>query len=128
MEDILTRSWHNFLDRSGGFMSLRFVIQPCMSAIFGIVAGIKDAKEGKPAFFWSLLSEKTQRRTKLAELCADVQKVILMGSALDFLYQIIEFETIHLLELVFTVFVLAMLLYLIVRGPTNRMLSWNRKT
>jgi len=51
MEEMLTRFWENLLGRVGGPMTFRIILQPIMAAIFAVRSGLKDAKEGKPAYF-----------------------------------------------------------------------------
>jgi hypothetical protein len=49
MEDILARVWENLVGRVGGRLTLHLVLQPTMAAILAIRAGLKDAREGRPA-------------------------------------------------------------------------------
>jgi hypothetical protein len=58
MDDIAIwmRAAQNLIDRISGPMNFRFILQPVMASIFAIIAGLKDAKAGKPPYFWSLLT------------------------------------------------------------------------
>jgi hypothetical protein len=51
MDDILMRIADHMSDRVNGPMKFRLVLQPVMASIFAIVAGLKDAKAGKPPYF-----------------------------------------------------------------------------
>ena len=46
-------------------MSFRLPLQPAMATIFAIRDGLKDAREGKPYFFWALLTDPAHRRQHL---------------------------------------------------------------
>jgi hypothetical protein len=46
----------NLLARLDGPLHFRFIVQPFTAIIFAVIGGIKDAKNGKPAYFWALLS------------------------------------------------------------------------
>jgi hypothetical protein len=124
MEEILARGWDHFVERSGGTMSLRFFIQPTISGFLGVRAGLKDAREGRPAFFWSLIKERGLRQKRIGQVSKDVRNVLILASILDITYQLIEFRAVYFLELVFTSLVLAVIPYLLIRGPINRIASW----
>jgi hypothetical protein len=47
MTEFWTRIGENLLDRLGGPMSSRFVLQPVVAAIFAIVARLQDARLGR---------------------------------------------------------------------------------
>jgi hypothetical protein len=108
------------IDRLHGPFSFRFVLQPIMASIYAIRVGVKDAREGKPAYFWSIVSDPARRRELLKEGLHHVSRVILIGVVMDVLYQVIVFKTIHPLQLVVIVLGLAFVPYLLLRGPINR--------
>jgi hypothetical protein len=62
----------------------------------------------------------------LAELWKDVGRLFLIGIALDLVYQLIDFQSIRPAQSLIVPTVLAILPYLIVRGPTNRTITWLR--
>ena len=51
MEEILNRIFEDLIDRVSGPMKFRLILQPLMAIIFAVRSGLKDAKEGKPAYF-----------------------------------------------------------------------------
>ncbi len=124
MEDVIMRGWENFLARTTGPMHLRFLIQPSVAAFIAIRAGLQDARLEKPAFFWSLLTKTGQREAHLSEILAGIGKVLVIASILDVIYQLREQRGVYALELVFTVITLAIVPYLLLRGPVNRLASW----
>lgn len=101
-------------------MSLRFLLQPTVATFLAIRAGLSDAREGRPAFLWSLLTESGARALRAKECLRDVGKVLILALVLDFLYQIIVLRGVYLLELLFTASLLALVPYVLLRGPVNR--------
>jgi hypothetical protein len=51
MENVLARVWENLAGRVGGTLTFRLILQPTMAAILAIRAGLKDAREVRPAYF-----------------------------------------------------------------------------
>ena len=67
MKDLLIRMWTNFGARIGGPMTFRLILQPAMAALLAVRAGLKDAREGRPAYFWAALTDEGQRGALLQE-------------------------------------------------------------
>jgi hypothetical protein len=95
-----------------------------MASIYAIRVGVKDAREGKPAYFWSILNNPAERRELLREGLHHVLRVIEIGVAMELLYELIVFKGIRPLQLVVVVLGLAFVPYLILRGPINRIARW----
>jgi len=123
MEDVLARIWENLGGRIGGPLSFRLILQPAMAAFFAIRAGMKDARIGRPAYFWTILTSSEDRRRLLQEGWKDVMKVFLLALGLDVAYQVIVFRWLFPLELLLVGFLLACFPYLLIRGPANRIAS-----
>ena len=120
MDDWLIRYWNDLIGRLTGPLTFRLILQPVMAMIFGIRDGIKDAREGKPAYFWSILTHPGERSALLSEGWRAVLRIIVLGVIMDAIYQVIVFRTIHPLELIVVVLLLAFVPYLLIRGPVNR--------
>jgi hypothetical protein len=108
------------IGRLHGPFAFRFVLQPLVASIYAIRVGVKDAREGKPAYLWSVLTNPAGRRELLMEGLHHVLHVIQIGVAMELLYELIVFKAIRPLQLVVVVLGLAFVPYLIVRGPINR--------
>ena len=67
MDDTWMRIVENIVDRVSGPMKFRVVLQPLMAVIFAIIAGLKDAKAGKPPYFWGLFNDPAHRTEMLAD-------------------------------------------------------------
>ena len=121
MNDIFKRVWENLIGRSEGPLDFRLFIQPTVAAIFAIRAGLKDARAGRPAFLWDLFTTSGYPLDELArEGWNDVSKVFILAVILDSIYQLIVHRGVYILELVIMATGLAILPYILVRGPVNR--------
>ncbi len=120
MDEILKRVWENLIGRSTGPINLRLIIQPTVATIIAIRAGVKDAREGQPAFLWAALSNPGYRPELLRQGWKDVGKVFILAMVLDSIYQLIVHRGVYVLELLITATVLAIIPYVLVRGPVNR--------
>ncbi len=126
MIEIFTRIWNNLVERTEGPMSLRFFIQPAMSVLFATLAAIRDAKAGNMPLLSRWGHDKTERKKIVKEVWKDVGKIWIIGFILDTIYQLIvifklKTETnFYPLESILVAFGLAILPYIILRGPINR--------
>ena len=129
MEDAFLRGWQNFLERPSGPIDLRFFLQPLIASFFAIRAGVKDAKLARPAFLWTLMIDASSRSLLIHQTWKDIGKVFIVATCLDAIYQVIMVNGIFLFELIFTASLLAVVPYVLLRGPVNRICFWyfNRK-
>jgi hypothetical protein len=124
MDDVLMRFFGNLLDRIGGAMSFRLVLQPAMATLFAVRAGWQDGLAGRRAYFWSILSVPEDRRELLREGWKAVAKVFVMAIVVDTIYQAIELRWFYPGEAIVVAFVLAFVPYLLIRGPVGRAVRW----
>ena len=120
MEELLTRVWENLVDRVSGPMWFRLILQPVVASIFAVRAGMKDAREGKPAYFWAVITHKDQRRDLIREGWSSVAKIFVMAMIIDVIYQWIVQSWIYPVEVFIVAFLLAVVPYILIRGPLNR--------
>ena len=118
--EVLDRIWHNLLDRPTGPMTFRFVLQPLVAAIEAVVDGRRDALEGRPFYLRALLTEPSRRARLAGEGLRATARVLLLGLAIDALYQVLVFDSFHPAEAVLVALLLAFLPYLLLRGPAAR--------
>jgi len=90
MDEMLTRIWENLAGRVGGAMSFRLILQPAVALFFGIRDGLKDARLGRPAYFWTIFADPAQRADLLHEGWKAVMKVFIMAVLIDGVYQYLE--------------------------------------
>jgi hypothetical protein len=85
--------------------------------------GTKDARDGRPPYFWTMFANpRGERMRLLQEGLHQVLRVIVLGVAMDVIYQWIVFRWVYPVELLIVVLVLAFLPYVIGRGLANRLL------
>ena len=118
--DMGMRFLENMTARVSGPMKLRLVLQPTMATIFAIRSGLKDAREGRPPFLWTVLTDPASRDYLVKDGWKSVGKVFILAMALDIVYQIIVAHFIYPLEVVITAALLAIVPYTLLRGLTTR--------
>jgi hypothetical protein len=127
MEELIVRGWEGLVDRVGGPMTFRLILQPLMATLLAVRAGLKDAREGRPPYFWTLLTDSTQRVDLLREGWRSIARVFILAVVMDFIYAWVMGRWIYPLETLIVAIVLAVLPYLLLRGPVNRIARrWNR--
>jgi hypothetical protein len=123
----LQRLWRNLLDRPGGPMTFRFVLQPVMVTIAAVRDGLRDARTGRSPFLWTMLTQPAKVQGRLNEGLIATARIILLGLAMDLVYQVIVFDTFHPVEAVLIAILLAFVPYLLLRGPVTRVARWWRR-
>lgn len=121
MDDIWIRIVENLQDRVSGPMKFRLLLQPLMAVIFAVMSGLKDAKAGKPPYFWALLTDPTHRREMIKDGWKSVGKVFVLALILDVVYQVIVLRFVYPGEAIAVALALAIVPYLIVRGLVTRL-------
>lgn len=124
MDEHWQRVVENLLARVSGPLHLRLFVQPAMALLFGIRDGLKDARDGKAAYFWAMFSNPSQAKDLLRSGFKSVLKVLIAALLLDAIYQLIELHWFYPGEAVIVALMLAFVPYLIIRGPVNRVARW----
>jgi hypothetical protein len=126
VEDLFARVWENLGIRVHGPLTFRLIFQPCMAAFLAVRAGLEDARSGKPAFLWAVASDPSRRGELLRDAWKDIGKVFVLATALDVVFQLIQFRWIYPLETVLVAFLLAVVPYAVIRGPVSRLMRKKR--
>jgi hypothetical protein len=114
------RIWHNLIARPGGPMKFRFILQPSMAAIAAIHDGLRDARTGRAPYFWTILHNSPERVERLREGLNATAKIILLGLAMDTIYQFLVLGTFHPNEALIIVVLIAFIPYVVLRGLVLR--------
>ena len=122
MEHVFIRIWEDLIGRLSGPMKFRLVLQPTMAAVFAILAGLKDAREGHPPYLWVIFSDPVHRRELLKEGWKAVAKVFAIALIMDLIYQIIVFRWFYPGEALIIAAILGFFPYILIRGPLNRIM------
>jgi hypothetical protein len=120
MEDFLIRWWQEIVGRGSGPLKMRLIMQPLMATILAVRAGLKDAREGRPPYFWSIWTHPHHRPEMIRSGWKDIGKVFILAMILDFIYQLIVLRTFHPIQTLVVASTLALVPYLCIRGPVNR--------
>jgi hypothetical protein len=128
MDDLITRFWSEIAARPNGPMAIRIYLQPIMASIFAIRDGWQDAEQGKPAYFWALLTNPDVRLDSLRDGWKGIRRVFLFAIVMDLVYQAIQLHGFRPFETIFVAVTLAIVPYVLMRGPMNRIISaWKRR-
>lgn len=112
----------HFVDRFDGPLHFRLIMQPLMAILLAIRDGVRDAREGRSAYLWTLLTDPAQRRYLLQDGWKGISRIFVLACVLDVVYQFIEWRTLKLVEMLLTAVILAVVPYILARGPINRLL------
>ena len=121
MDDTLTRFLNDLIGRLTGPMTFRLILQPVMASLMAWRDGTRDAREGRPPYFWTMFTNPQGERVGLLqEGIHQVLRVIVLGVVMDVIYQWIVFRWVYPVELLIVVVVLAFVPYMFMRGLANR--------
>jgi hypothetical protein len=118
--EVYQRVWRDILERPGGPMTFRFFLQPTMAAVAAIHDGINDAHLGRSPYFWAALHDRKEFGTRLREGLLSTARIILLGLGMDVIYQHQVLGSFYPGEAVLVALLLAVIPYLLVRGPAAR--------
>ncbi len=118
----LSTYWADFLARFDGPLHFRLIMQPLMAIFFALRDARRDAREGRSAYLWALLTDPEERRYLLESGWKGISKVFVLAFALDVVYQFLEWHGLKALQALSTAIVLAVIPYALLRGPVNRLI------
>ena len=85
-------------------------------------AGLRDARSGRPAYGWAILTNRADRRALLKEGWKELSRVFLIAVVVDLIYEQKVFHEIRLGQSLVVAAVLALLPYPFLRGLVNRII------
>ena len=121
IQEILTRFWDQLIAQPNGPLAFRLILQPIMASILAFRDGLKDARAGRPLYTWTLLTDPAHRGSYLREGLKRVTRVIIFALVMDAIYQFMVLRRFYPGEALVTAFVVAVLPYLLIRGPAARL-------
>ena len=121
--DFLARAWEQLAGRIEGPFAFRFVFQPLFAAILAIRAGVADAQDDRTPYLWSVLSNPLERPQLIRDGLRDLTRVLVFAIVLDVIYQLVVFRWVYPLQSVLVAIVLAIVPYVLIRGPVTRLKS-----
>ena len=118
--DVHQRMWRHVVDRPGGPMSFRFLLQPTMAFLAALHDGIGDARSGRTPYFHKLLTDPQHFGGHLNEALVATSRIVLLALGMDAIYQAMVLKTFYPGEMVLLALLLALLPYILLRGPIAR--------
>lgn len=104
MDEILGRVWQDLIARTQGPMWFRLILQPLVALVFGVRAGLQNARRAGDA-----------RSALLRQAWHDMSKVALIGLVLDVIVQWLVLGAVYPLEALLVVFLIVVVPYQIIR-------------
>ena len=120
MDETLARISESLAGRVGGPLTFRLILQPLVAAALALRAGLADARLGRRAYVWALLSDPEHRRDRVREGWTDVVKVFVLAFGIDVVYQIVMQRWVYPGDALIVAIVLALVPYLLIRGSVTR--------
>jgi hypothetical protein len=118
------RLWRDVIDRSHGPMTFRFILQPTMAAIAALHDGSRDARSGSAPYLHTILHDAGKRGALISEGVVSISRIILLGFAMDAIYQWRVLGTFYPGEAVAITLILAVVPYIVLRGIVTRIARW----
>jgi hypothetical protein len=120
------RFWQELVARSSGPLALRFILQPAMATFYAVRDGRNDARAGRPPYFWAIFTDASHRAELIRSGWKSIGKVFVVALIMDMIYQTLVIKGVRPMETLVVAFGLAVIPYLLVRGPVNRLLRRRR--
>ena len=120
IQEVLTRFWDQLIAQPSGPLAFRLILQPLMATFLAVRDGLKDARVGRSPYVRTILFDPSQRAAYLREGLKRVSRVIVFAFVMDAIYQYLVLRRFYLGEALVTVFVLAVLPYVLIRGTVHR--------
>jgi hypothetical protein len=115
----LSRLWHDLLDRPGGPMTFRFILQPAMALIAALRDGVSDARLGRTPYLAAIIRGE-ERSARLWEGIISTARILILGVVMDSVYQWLVLKTFYPGQAAVIAILLAFVPYLLLRGPIER--------
>jgi hypothetical protein len=123
MDDFLTTFVTDLIGRTDGPMRFRVFIQPIVAIIFAFRDGRADCRAGRPPYGWALLTDPEHRHFLIHDGWKAISKVFVIAYVLDLVYQYVALDGFHFGQALFTALLLAIVPYVLLRGPAGRIAS-----
>jgi hypothetical protein len=117
----------DIMARPGGPMTFRFILQPAMAFFAAFRDGAEDAQRGRRPYLWAIITEPGERKGRIYGSIISTSRIILLGLFMDAVYQLIVLKTFYPGQAVIIALALALVPYVLMRGPIARIAHWSRR-
>jgi hypothetical protein len=119
--EMLSRAVEQLLGRAGGPLHFRLFVMPLVVTFLAVRAGLKDAREGQPAFMWAILTNPAERPRLLRSGLKDFGRIFIVAVVLDTTYQLLVLRAFYPVQLLIVAVACAIVPYFLIRGPVTRL-------
>ena len=109
------------LNQAIGPLNFRLVVMPTVVTLLAIRAGLRDAREGQPAFLWGIISDPSRRRQRMLAAWKDITRIFIVAIVLDTLYQVMVLRAFYVVQALIVAVACAIVPYVLFRGPATRL-------
>ncbi len=127
VNEVVSRAVAELLGRASVPLHFRLVIQPIVATILAVRAGLGDAREGRAAFLWTILTDRNSRREFLRSGWKDISKIFVIAMVLDAVYQAIVFRRFLVIQALIVAILVAVIPYTLIRGPAKHIAAGLRR-
>jgi hypothetical protein len=121
MGEMLARVWEEIAARPAGPMAFRVYLQPMMAAFLAVRDGRKDARAGRPPYFWALFTGSVDRGRLIRDGWKSIGRVAILALVMDLIYQFTVLGGLRPVEGLIVLALLAIIPYIFIRGGVNRL-------
>jgi hypothetical protein len=121
MENVFAEAWREIVERPDGPLAMRFYLQPVIATLLAIRDGFRDARAERSPYFWAIFTDPMHRRERLRDGWNSVGKIFVIALVLDAVYQLVVLRGLRPIEGFLVAAVLALVPYVLLRGPANRL-------
>ena len=119
--EMLNRGIEQLFGRAIGPLNFRLVVMPTVVTLLAIRAGLRDAREGQPAFLWGIISDPSRRRQRMLAAWKDIARIFIVAIVLDTAYQLMVLRAFYVVQALIVAVACAILPYVLFRGPATRL-------
>jgi hypothetical protein len=117
----------DLIHRTTGPLKFRFILQPSMATWLAIRDGLQASRRGRTSYFWEFCQHPVERRELWRECWKSTGKIFILAFVLDCAFQIFVLHRLHLYGALIVAAVLAVVPYVIVRGPVTRIANYRKR-
>lgn len=112
--------WNDVLSRFVGPGRFRFLFQPAVAMILGIIGGKRDATAGRPPYLWSIIHREADWKEAMQAGFDTISTMLILGILADIVFQYILFRIVHIAPALILGPILITVPYASARGISNR--------